>query len=68
MLFLEVKKKKRTLRQLMISEQVANTERNIENWKDNWKEINYETGTLWEIESNAGTGISLSWEINNFFI
>ena len=52
----------------MISEQVANTERNIENWKDNWKEINYETGTLWEIESNAGTGISLSWEINNFFI
>ena len=52
----------------MISEQVANTERNIENWKDNWKEINYETETLWEIESNAGTGISLSWEINNFFI
>ena len=52
----------------MMSEQVANTEWNIENWKDNWKEINYETGNLWEIESNAGRGISLSWEINNFFI
>lgn len=30
----------------MMSEQEANTEWNIENWKDNWKEINYETGKL----------------------